>query len=248
MVLRLLVSLASAMGGALRRAGRGLQRRIAVAVLRRLVAADLSGTVGGLPFRMPPGVFPSHLSLSTEMIIAALAERPGLAQGGAILEIGTGCGAIVAHLAAGARRAVATDVSAAALEAARANLARLGLLDRVELLQSDLFAAVDGRFDLLVWNPPYFPGRPRDPEEVSILEDGLLGRFLAGARERLEPSGSVVLALSSLGDAGAIAAACRGWRCETLARRRILLEEITVQRLTPAPAQAVPRRGPAQAG
>jgi release factor glutamine methyltransferase len=51
---------------------------------------------------------------------------------------------------------VALDASPAALEVARRNALKHGVADRVELLVSNLFAAVRGRrFDVVVANPPY---------------------------------------------------------------------------------------------
>jgi ribosomal protein L3 glutamine methyltransferase len=76
-----------------------------------------------------------------------------------ILEIGTGSGciAIACALAFPDSQIVATDVSAAALEVARINVRQYSLDSRLQLLQADLFDGVDGRFDLIISNPPYVP-------------------------------------------------------------------------------------------
>lgn len=76
--------------------------------------------------------------------------------GGAVLDWGTGSGAIALALADEGDGLVVTavDRSADALEVARANAHRLGL--GVEFVESDGFAALPGRtFDLIVANPPY---------------------------------------------------------------------------------------------
>jgi ribosomal protein L3 glutamine methyltransferase len=50
----------------------------------------------------------------------------------------------------------AVDVSAAALQVARRNRRRFSLQERVRMLQSDHFDAVEGcRYDIIVSNPPY---------------------------------------------------------------------------------------------
>lgn len=73
-----------------------------------------------------------------------------------LLDIGTGSGAIALAIAAEMPdcEVVAMDTSAAALEVARDNAARLGLLDRVELVETTLPAATE-EFDLIVANLPY---------------------------------------------------------------------------------------------
>jgi release factor glutamine methyltransferase len=50
---------------------------------------------------------------------------------------------------------IGSDLSAAALGVARENAENLGLTARAKLVQSDWFAAIPGRFDLIVSNPPY---------------------------------------------------------------------------------------------
>jgi release factor glutamine methyltransferase len=73
-----------------------------------------------------------------------------------ILDVGTGSGAIALALACEAPGAfiTATDISEAALKTAQTNAAALNV-DQIVFLRGDLFEPVDGRFDLIVSNPPY---------------------------------------------------------------------------------------------
>jgi len=69
---------------------------------------------------------------------------------------GSGCLAILAALAFPQARADAVDLSTDALAVARRNVDDYGLQDRIQLVRSDLFQALEGRtYDLIVSNPPY---------------------------------------------------------------------------------------------
>jgi len=75
-----------------------------------------------------------------------------------ILDLGTGSGAIAVAAAKAfpEARVDAIDVSAAALAVCRRNVRRLRVGNRVTVLRSDHFAAVEGRrYDIIVSNPPY---------------------------------------------------------------------------------------------
>jgi release factor glutamine methyltransferase len=95
----------------------------------------------------------------TELIVEASLEllqddpEPYLA------DIGTGSGCIAISMLheLPAARAIATDMSPTALRVAQRNAERHGVADRLELLESDCFSALDvrGSFSLIASNPPY---------------------------------------------------------------------------------------------
>lgn len=74
-----------------------------------------------------------------------------------IIDLGTGTGAICLALLASVldARGLGTDISEDALATARENAERNGLADRFETRRSNWFGAVEGRFDVIVSNPPY---------------------------------------------------------------------------------------------
>ena len=75
----------------------------------------------------------------------------------AILELGTGSGCISIACATHfvSAQITAADISEQALEVAKKNVSDYALEDQINLLNSDLYAAVTGSFDLIVSNPPY---------------------------------------------------------------------------------------------
>lgn len=116
-------------------------------------------------------------------------------------DIGTGTGVLAAVLARrGVRRIVATDQDPRALACARDNLARLGLVRQVGVLQADLFPP--GSAPLIVCNPPWLPARPSAPLEHAIYDEDsrMLRGFLAGLAAHLAPQGEGWLILSDLAE------------------------------------------------
>jgi ribosomal protein L3 glutamine methyltransferase len=108
---------------------------------------------------------------------------------------GSGCIAIGCALAFPDATVTATDISPGALAVAAINVERHDVGDRVRLVQSDLFAGLDGeRFDLIVSNPPYVPAF-EPPLALAAGDDGLAiaSRLLLEAGRHLTTDGVLVV-------------------------------------------------------
>ena len=127
---------------------------------------------------------------------------------------GSGCLAILLADAYPNARIDAVDLSPDALALAADNVRDYGLESRIELLQSDLFTAVDDRrYQLIVSNPPYVDGEamatlpPEYRHEPALGlaagHDGLdlVRRILARARKHLDPGGVLLVEIGHNRDA-----------------------------------------------
>ena len=94
---------------------------------------------------------------SETVVEAAIAAVGDLAAPVSVLDLGTGSGCLLLALLSALPKAegVGVDASPAALEVARANARRLGFTGRARFVCGPWGRALDGRFDLIVANPPY---------------------------------------------------------------------------------------------
>jgi release factor glutamine methyltransferase len=178
-------------------------------VERRAAGEPLAYLVGeaefrGRVFQVSPAVLIPRPD--TEVLVElALKRLPGSAQP-RVLDLGTGSGIVAISLALEwpAARVVAVDLSAAALQVAANNAARLGA--RVDFRAGDWYQPVAGeQFDLIVANPPYIAagdphldgdGLPHEPQ--SALTDGgdglaCIRHIVAAAAAHLQPGGWLLL-------------------------------------------------------
>ena len=159
----------------------------------------------------------------TELCVETVLARCAQLRRPAVLDVGTGSGAIALAVKQACihARVTGVDVSADALAVARANAERLGLA--VHWLESSWFGAVEGeRFDVIVSNPPYV--RSADVrgaltfEPRLALDGGSDGchayRMLLGAADRhLTAGGALVLEHGADQRAEVVALAeVSGWR------------------------------------
>src|SRR5690348_3842041 len=92
---------------------------------------------------------------------------PACGSSGVAFDIGTGTGVLAAVLARrGVERVIATDMDPRAVECARENVRVLGMADRIQVVEANLFP--EGRAALVVCNPPWIPARPSSSMENGI--------------------------------------------------------------------------------
>lgn len=147
-----------------------------------------------------------------ENVLQLARNTPGF-EAPRVLDLCTGSGCIAAAIAHHLKGAVlvATELSAGAAAVARKNLSRLGLAERVAVMEGDLFEplrqSMDAHpFDLVVSNPPYIPSgdilklprNVRDYEPAHALDGGPDGlafhrRILEQAPDRLRAGGRLYI-------------------------------------------------------
>lgn len=125
----------------------------------------------GLPFKVDERVLIPRSPIA-EMIAAHfqpwLGGRSGNKSVHRILDLctGSGCIGIACAMEFPQSHVELLDISFEALALADDNIARHQLGDRVMALQSDLFGAADGKYDIIVSNPPYV-----DADDMSCLPE-----------------------------------------------------------------------------
>lgn len=126
----------------------------------------------GLDFLVSPAVLIPRPE--TEHLVETVLKLASEVPAPRIVDVGTGSGSIALALAHELKSAeiYGVDLSAEALEIARANAARLQLDSRVRFLHSNVLEAVAGRrdFDFVVSNPPYVGFNEADKVQRSVFK------------------------------------------------------------------------------
>ncbi|MCD6512631.1 MAG: methyltransferase [Thermoplasmata archaeon] len=118
---------------------------------------------------------------------------------GKALDMGTGTGIIAIHLALMGCDVTAVDINEMAIK----NTIHNARINNVKLnaVKSDLFENVEGRYDIITFNPPYLPTQNED-----IAWDGgkggieVIDRFLSQATDYMKDNAAVYMIMSSLGE------------------------------------------------
>ena len=153
--------------------------------------------VGDVPILVLPDVFNPTLFHTSEALVAQLDGIP-LGPGTAVLDMGTGTGIGAIAAARRGARAVAVDISAEAVRCARINVLLNRVEDSVVVRGGDLFEPVRGeRFDLILFNPPFYAGSPRQAWELAWRSEDALDRFARDLPAYLSASGRALVIVSS---------------------------------------------------
>ncbi|MEX0603901.1 MAG: 50S ribosomal protein L3 N(5)-glutamine methyltransferase [Marinobacter sp.] len=181
-----------------------LERRID----QRIPLAYLLGEAWfmGMPFQIDERVLVPRSPLA-ELIVTGVQPWLGNHHVERILDLctGSGCIGIAAATVFDDARVDLADISPDALAVAEANITMHELGDRVRTVQSDVFNELEGRYDLILSNPPYvdaddMASMPDEFHHEPVLglaagHDGLefAHRILAGAHARLNPGGLLIV-------------------------------------------------------
>ena len=190
---------------------------------RRLVLEE----VAGLQLVVLPDVFHPALFSSTLLLGTAIGDEA--LEGKRILEVGTGSGFLALQASRRATYTIGVDINPEAVRALRINALLNHLEDKVEAREGDLFAAVAGeRFDLILFNPPYFAGEATEPWDYAWRDvDQTRARFVAQAAQFLRPGGRLLIVDSSLAvDRMDQALAAAGFRITTLRTQTVISGEV----------------------
>ena len=148
--------------------------------------------------------------------------------GHTVLEIGCGSGIISVYCATMGSTVTCCDVSEAALACTEKNAIRNHV--SLNLINSNLFQRITGKFDTIIFNPPYLP--TEDRIENSEQWDGgttgfdIISPFLNDAAAHLEDGGTIYLILSSLTNIDALVNEYKNYDFKEKARDSFFFETL----------------------
>jgi release factor glutamine methyltransferase len=99
-----------------------------------------------------------------------------------------------------------------------------------KVIKSNLFKKVKGKFDLIIFNPPYLPEDPREPADSRIATTGgktgseIINKFLKEAKKHLTKEGKIFLLTSSLTKG----INWKGYKKKILSRKKVFYETLKV--------------------
>lgn len=126
---------------------------------------------------------------------------------------GGGCIGLAAALEFNECQVDLADISSAALDLARENIDMHGLQQRVSTIESDIFASISDRYDLILANPPYvsmdefnaLPAEYRHEPALGLVSNDegleLPLQILAEAADYLNPNGILIMEVGFSGQA-----------------------------------------------
>jgi release factor glutamine methyltransferase len=191
----------------------------------------------GFRLTVRPTVFHPRCFITSEFF-ASFIEQLDLS-GRRVADVGTGSGILaLAAARAGAANVTAVDVNPNAVLTTAENARANGLEDRVTAVCSNLLSALAPcePFDVIISNPPFFPGEPRDIADRAWCAGADyrdIAPLFEQARKWLAPGGRLYILVSSDSDLDLISALIvrAGFRARLVAERSILIESLIIYEL-----------------
>ncbi len=95
-------------------------------------------------------------------------------------------------------------------------------------IQSNLFESIKGKYNLIVFNPPYLPENKDEPQSSQLATTGgkkgseIINKFLKQAKDYLKENGKIFLITSSLTKG----IKWMSWKKELLGKKKLFFEEV----------------------
>jgi HemK-related putative methylase len=155
--------------------------------------------IDGVPLIILPDVFNPVLLRTGKFLVQAMSEAP-ITTASSILDLGTGSGVGAIFAARRGAKATAIDINPEAVRCARINAILNDLESQISILHGDLFEPVKGEsFDFVIFNPPFYRGRPDSSLDRAWRSESVFERFARQLRYSLAPGGEALIVLSSDG-------------------------------------------------
>jgi release factor glutamine methyltransferase len=136
----------------------------------------------------------------TFLILDFIENNKKLFFGKRVLEIGTGSALIAVKCADFNANVTATDINQYAIRIAKEKHNTKG----IRFIVSDLFKNIKGKFDIIIFNPPYLPEMKGEEKDIALAVCGgkkgyeIIERFLSKLNSHLRNNGFCLLVFSSL--------------------------------------------------
>ena len=184
--------------------------------------------VDGTPIMVLPGVFDGIRLRSGAFLAQTFAALP-IPANAQVLDLGTGSGIGAIFAARRAARVVATDINPEAVRCAQVNALALHLDHKIETRMGDLFEPVHGeQFDVILFNPPFYRGQPRDMADRAWRSPDVFDRFVHELPAHLCPGGFALIVLSTDGDIADALFSAKHLVVRPVKRRDLINEILTV--------------------
>lgn len=175
-------------------------------------------------------VIPHVYEPSEDSFLLAEAALSGIKNSERILEVGCGSGIVSAVIKANTKaEVVGIDINPHAATCSKEN--------GIEVIRGDLLSCIKGRFDMIIFNPPYLPTgeKVRIKEWINVAIDGgydgrrIIYRFLEDVGQHLVENGRVLMILSSLCGIEQVKSRMRSlnYAVEDGIRDRFMFEQLT---------------------
>jgi release factor glutamine methyltransferase len=102
-----------------------------------------------------------------------------------------------------------------------------------KIIHSDLFENIKGKFNLIIFNPPYLPEDSRESEDSKLVTTGgkkgskVINKFLTESKKHLEENGKILLLTSSLTKT----INWQNYKKKLLGKKKLFFEELYVWEL-----------------